>query len=230
MFRTWLTLFILGCTGSYDGPPPTGDGAVYGRVISLLGAGLGGVEICVHDLDLPCVFSDGTGDFLLEGLPENTDVVVTMWKDGHLHTAYHHNTALDQEWRKTLMSNGIVNTMTNRVDTEQRPGMGHAMFILWNGPDYDTFERVEGWSVSVEPTGGEHFYQAGGGLPDPELTATSSSGSGGIFNLEPGQYSLTFSGAEGTCIPWFSHAFEPGEAVPMTVYPDMGSYIDLVCR
>lgn len=227
----WLLLALVACDRTYDGPPPSGEGAaIYGRVQGLLGGGLGDVEICVRGVDVPCVTTEGDGEFLVDHLPEETDIVVTMRKDGHLATAYHHNTALDQEWRKTLMSDAIVNQMTNRVDTEQRPGKGHAMFILWSGPDYDDFDRVEGVAMALEPAGGELFYQAGGGFPDPALVATSKSGSGGAFNLEPGDYELTFSGGGLTCEWWFAHAFEPGEPVPVTVFPDMGSYVDLVCR
>jgi hypothetical protein len=224
----WLLLALVGCDRTYDGPPPTGDAAVFGRVVGLLGSGIGDVEICVRDPAV-CTTSASDGDFLIDELPEETDLIVTMRKDGYLATAYHHNTALDQEWRKTLMGDGIVNTMTNRVDTEQAPGMGHAMFILWSGPDYDEFDRVPDVVMSIDPAGGELFYQAGGGLPDLDLTATSSSGSGGVFNLEPGQYALTFTG-DVTCEWWFAHAFEPGQPVPMTVFADMGSYVDLVCR
>lgn len=224
----WLAL-SLACRPSYDGPPPSGDGAaVYGRVVALLGGGIGDVEICGHELDAGCVTSESDGDFLLDHLPQDSDVIVTMEKDGHLRTAYHHHTAVGEEWRKTLMSDAIIDTMTSRADTEQVPGKGHAMFILWSGPSYDEFDRVEGVSFSVVGGGGEIFYQASSGFPDPELTATSKSGSGGAFNLEPGDYELEFTGA--VCEPWFSHAFEPGEPVPITVLPDMGSYVDLVCR
>ena len=154
-----------------------------------------------------------------------------MEKSGHLSTAFLHNTTLDTEWRKTLMSDAIVNLMTNRVDTEQEPGLGHAMFILWDGPDYDEFDRVEGVSFDVVGTNaGERFYQAGGGLPDEDLTATSSSGSGGVFNLEPGMYELTFDAGDRVCEPWFSYDFEPGDPVPVEVLPDKASYFDLICR
>lgn len=228
----WLALALLGCRQTYDGPPPVGDAAVvYGRVVGLLGGGLGDVEVCGHGLDVPCATSEGDGDFLLEPLPEDADVVVTMERDGHLPTAYHHHTALDVEWRKTLMSDAIVDLMTGRVDTEQVPGMGHAMFILWAGPDYDAYDRVEGVAFDLVGTdAGERFYQADGGLPDPALTATSTSGSGGVFNLAPGDYALRLSGGGVACEPWFSWDFAPGDPVPITVLPDMASYVDLVCR
>lgn len=223
-------LLTLACAGAYDGPLPSGEGAaVYGKVLSILGAGIGDVEICAWDQDLDCVHSEGDGDFLLEPLPQDSDLVVTMTKDGHLPTAYHHHTSVDQEWRKTLMADAIVNSMTNRVDVEQEPGKGHLMFILWTGPDYDDYDRVEGMSFAVDPPGGASFYQAGGGLPDPDLSATSSSGSGGTFNLDPGDYTVSFSGAGRTCRPWFSFDFEPGEPVPVMVLPDRASYMDLVC-
>lgn len=223
-------LLTLACAGAYDGPAPSGEGAaVYGKVLGILGDGLGDVQVCAHQVDVDCVWSEGDGDFLLEPLPEDADLIITMDKDGHLPTAYHHHTSLEQEWRKTLMADAIVNTMTNRVDVEQQPGMGHIMFILWTGPDYDAYERVEGMSFSVDPPGGASFYQADGGLPDPDLVATSGSGSGGTFNLPPGDYQVSFSGSR-TCEPWFSYDFEPGQPVPVTVLPDRASYMDLVCR
>ncbi|MEZ4320870.1 MAG: hypothetical protein R3F61_25560 [Myxococcota bacterium] len=223
-------LALFACDRTYDGPLPDAETAgVFGRVVGLLGGGVGDVDICAHDLDVPCVTSASDGDFLLEPLPFDADVIITMEKDGHLPTAYHHHTTLTQEWRKTLMSQGIVDLMTGRVDTEQEPGMGHALFILWEGPDYDAFDRVAGVSFDVHgASSGEQFYQADGGLPDADLTATSSSGSGGVFNLVPGRYELTFSGA--TCEPWFSHDFAPGGPVPVTILPDRASYFDLVCR
>ena len=225
----WLVLSLLACRPSYDGPLPSGEGAaVYGRVVALLGGGIADVRVCARGIDVDCVTTEGDGDFLLDHLPEQTDIIVTMSKDGHLPTAYHHHTGIDQEWRKTLMTSGLVDSMTNRVDTEQRPGKGHAMFILWNGPDYDDFDRVEGVSFDVVGGGGERFYQGGLGLPDTDLDATSGSGSGGAFNLEPGSYELTFDGAR--CEPWFSWDFQPGEPVPVEVLPDWASYIDLVCR
>jgi hypothetical protein len=226
-----ILLCLLACRQDYDGPPPTGDGAaVFGRVVGLLGSGLGDVEVCGYDLDVDCVLSEPDGDFLLEGLPVDADVIIPMRREGHLSTAYHHHTSLQQEWRKTLMAQGIVDSMTSRVDTEQQPGRGHALFILWSGPSYDDFDRVPDVSFEVvEAPGAEVFYQAGGGLPDPDLTATSSSGSGGVFNLEPGSYHLRFTG-DVTCEPWFSHDFAPGDDVPITVIADLASYVDLVCR
>lgn len=225
---TWILLTLLACRQTYDGPTPVGDEAVaYGRVVNLLGSGLGDVEVCGHGLAIPCTTSEGDGDFLLEPLPDASDVVITMTRDGHLPTAYQHHTTLDVEWRKTLMSDFIVDQMTSRVDTEQQPGKGHILFILWSEPTYDS-DRVEGVSFTVDGGGPTPFYQANGGLPDTSLTATSKSGSGGVFNLEPGDYTLSFSGA--VCEPWFSFAFEPGEPVPVTVLPEKASYLDLVCR
>lgn len=222
---------MLGCAGSYDGPAPSGDGAAaYGKVLDLLGGGLGDVTVCPLDTPDACVVSEGDGDFLVEGLPEDTDVVVTMDKPDHLRTAYLHHTTVTQEWRKTLMPDSLVSTMANRVDIEREPGKGHLMFILWEGPDYASFNRVEGVEFSIDAPDATVFYQAGGGLPDPTLTATSSAGSGGAFNLEPGEYQAWFTAPGKVCEPWFSFDFPAGGAVPVRIVADYASYVDLVCR
>ena len=225
----WI-LALIACHSGYDGPPPSGDSAaVYGQVVGILGSGLGDVQVCADGLDLDCVFTENNGDFLLEGLPVDRDVLIRMTKDGHMPTLYHHNTALDQEWRKTLMSDFLMNSMTNKADLTLNPDRGHALFILWSGPDYDAFDRVEGVQFQAS-VNGKPFYQASGGLPDLDLAQTSSSGSGGIFNVAPGDITLSFTGGGVTCRPWFSHDFEPGTPVPMVIQPGLASYIDLVCE
>jgi hypothetical protein len=229
-----LAFFALtACTGTYDGPAAAGEGAAaFGKVRSLLGDGLGGVEICGLGLDVDCVISEDDGDFLLEPLPMESDVVVTMEKADHLRTAYLHHTALDQEWRKTLMPASLVDTMTARVDTTFDADAGHMMFILWAGPDYDAFERVPDVTFALTDDGGEAvegtFYQASGGMPDPTLTATSSAGSGGAFNLVPGTYTASLEGA--TCGPWFSPDFVPGEPFSVPALAGWATYMDLVCE
>lgn len=220
----------MACTGTYDGPPASGDGAAaFGKVVSLLGDGLGDVSICGLDLEVACVTSASNGDFLLEPLPVAADVVVTMDKPEHLRTAYLHHTDVAQEWQKTLMPSALVDTMTSRVDTEFDPTLGHVMFILWAGPDYGAFDRVPDVTFTIDAPGAVTFYQASGGLPDPELDATSSSGSGGAFNLPPGTWSVTFSGGGVTCEPWFSPDFTPGGPIAVPAIAGWASYMDLVC-
>ncbi|MDP2311610.1 MAG: hypothetical protein Q8P41_01795 [Pseudomonadota bacterium] len=226
---SWL-LALVACTGAYDGPAAAGEGAaVFGRVVSLLGDGLGDVTICAFELEVPCVTSAPDGDFLLEPLPEDADVIVTMEKADHLRTAYLHHTSRTQEWQKTLMPAALVDSMANRVDTEFDPASGHVMFILWAGPDYTTFERVAGVTFAIDAGGAEPFYQGAGGLPDPELDATSTTGSGGAFNLDPGTYTVTFSAEAVTCAPWFSPDFAPGAPFPVPAVAGWASYMDLVC-
>lgn len=214
---------LVACDRDYDGVVPDGPGSVYGRVHGLLGANLGDVRVCQHGVD-NCMTTEGDGEFLIEGLPEDSDVVITMEKEGHLPTAFQHHTSNTMEWDKLLMPIGIVEQMGDRIDTTMEPDKGHVLFILWTGPDYDEFDRVEG--ISVEGPG-QVFYQGGGlGLSDPELDATTSNGGGGLFNLEPGRVELTFSEP---CESFFSLEFEAGEAVPVDVIEGFGSYFDLVC-
>lgn len=223
-------LALVACTGAYDGPAAGDAGAAaFGKVLTLLGDGLGGVAVCGLDLAIPCVQSEDDGDFLLEPLPLVTDVVVTMRKEGHLPTAYLHHTALTQEWRKTLMPDAIVNSMTSRVDTTIDPAAGHVLFILWAGPDYDAFGRVPDVTFTIDAPDAVTFYQGSGGMPDPALTATSDSGSGGVFNLPPGRYSVTFSSGDLTCGPWFSPDFVAGQPVTVPAIAGFASYMDLVC-
>lgn len=195
-------------------------------MLDLLGAGAGDVDVCGHGLDL-CTMSDGDGDFLLEPLPEDADVIVTMEKDAHLPTAFLHDTSVDEEWEKTLMPLSLVEAMGARVDTTLDDDRGHVLFILWSARDYSAV-RVPDVTFTLDAEA-VTFYQAPDGMPDPELGATSTYGAGGAFNVAPGEYTLTLSGGDVTCAPWFSHTFDPGEPVPVTVLAGWASYLDLVC-
>jgi hypothetical protein len=223
----WL---LLACDRDYDGPDPEGDGAaVFGRVGSLLGAGLGDVTVCVHEHDeLPCAVTEGDGEFLLEGLPVDTDVIVTMEREDNLPTAFLHNTALTEAWDKTLMPSSLVDSMANRVDTTLDPELGHTLFIVWSEASYQS-DRVEGVSFAIAPDAGISYYQGSGAFPDPDATATTSSGAGGAFNVQPGDYAITLDDPRGDCTGWFTWDHEPGDAVPVRVIAGFSSYMDLVC-
>lgn len=223
-------LWLLACDRDYDGPAPEGDGAaVFGRVGGLLGEGLGDVTVCVVDHDeIPCVVTAGDGDFLVEGLPVDADVIVTMSREGSLPTAFLHDTSLDEAWDKTLMPSSLVNSMASRVDTVLDPALGHTLFILWSEATYQS-DRVEGVSFAFSDETGVSYYQGSGAFPDEDATATTSSGAGGAFNVAPGDYTMTFDDPSGPCAGWFTWAHEPGDPVPVRVIPGFASYMDLVC-
>lgn len=221
---------LIACDHAYDGPEPVGAGAaVFGRVGSLLGDGLADVTVCVDDHDeVACATTSGDGEFLLEGLPDATDVIVTMEREGSLPTAFLHNTALTDAWDKTLMPASLVDSMANRVDTTLEPALGNTLFIVWSDTSYQS-DRVEGVTFALAPDVGVSYYQGGGAFPDPDAAATSSSGAGGAFNVPPGDYTMVFDDPRGDCAGWFTFAHEPGDPVPVRILPGFSSYMDLVC-
>ena len=90
---------------------------MFGRVKSLLGDGLGDVTLCAYEhLEVPCATTVGDGEFLLEGLPVDADVIVTMERDGNVPTAFLHDTAVTEAWDKTLMPASLVDSRASRMD------------------------------------------------------------------------------------------------------------------
>ncbi len=44
-----------------------------------------GVEVClIESVDIPCVYTDETGVFILEGVPKNRELLLTFFKEGYL--------------------------------------------------------------------------------------------------------------------------------------------------
>ncbi len=234
-----LLLLALACD---DPAPPECDAAddeyacFRGNFITLLQQGIEGVEVCVLDVDVDCVLTGDEGDFVIAGLPLDTDLVVTATLDDMVPTALLQNSADEaRNFVSTLYDVSFAELNAERMGTVYDPDAAHLAFTVFHearAPGGEELpEHTEGVSFLVEPAVGTPYYMNGLFLADDDLASTSSSGFAGVANLEPGDYELVLDAPGGPCGEehYFSFAFEPGGPVPFTAIAGFTSYLDLVC-
>jgi len=235
-----ILLLALAC----DDPTPPACDAVdddyacfRGNFITLLQAGLEGVEVCVPELeDVDCTLTDDEGGFVLAGLPRDTDLVVTATLEDTVPTAFPQNSAHEaRNFVATLYDASFAELNAERMGTVYDPEASHLAFTLFHYAREPGGEELpphtEGVSFTLEPDQGVPYYMNGLFLADDDLTATSGSGFAGVVNVEPGDYELSLDNPGGPCggEHYFSYAFDEGDPVPMPALEGFTTYVDVVC-
>lgn len=210
--------------------PTTSSQYIRGRFHNILGSGIDGVAICT-ETTAACTKTDTSGQFILEELPEAENIVVLLDKEGFYPSALpHHTTDSEPPWDKTLLTEGNMNVVANRVGTSLLPGMGHMSFMVHQEHFREgKVDQTRDVRFHIEPNvGAEHYYLNALQLPDPDLEATTGSGGGGALNLPPGDYTLVLDHPL-DCERILSWDFPPGKRIPFRVFPERGTYFDLLC-
>lgn len=235
-----LLLLALACD---DPQPPVCDAAeddyacFRGNFITLLQRGIPDVEVCVLDVDgVDCVTTDDDGGFVLAGLPQDTDLVVTATLDGMVPTALLQNSADEaRNFVATLYDVSFAELNAERMGTVYDPAAAHLAFTVFHyarEPGGETLPpHTEDVTFAISPEGGVPYFMNGLFLADDGLQGTSSSGFAGAVNLDPGDYSLSLDNPGGPCGTehYFSFDFAVGEPVPFVGVAGFTSYMDLVC-
>ena len=210
--------------------PTTSSEYIRGRFHNIIGAGIEDVRICTDSSD-SCAETDNSGQFILEGLPEAQDIVVMLDKEGFYPSALPHYTS-DSEppWDKILLTDGNMSLVANRVDTALEPGKGHVSFMVHQAHFREgKVSQTRDVRFHIEPDVTTDLYYLNSlQLPDPDLQATTGSGGGGALNLPPGDYTLVLDHPQ-DCERILSWDFPPGDRVPFRVFPDRGTYFDVLC-
>lgn len=196
-----MLLFILACAEPEVPTCESEDAACFqGFFRTLLGSDLDGMRLCTPELDLDCVETDGDGAFSLPGLPLDTNVVVTADHDDHPPVVFAQTTAMDwYDWYKVGVPTAVMDQNASALEVELDPDKGHVLFLVWEGLNLDGVDTPTVEGVVVDGASGQPFYGNALGLADPDRTATSSAGSGGFLNVQPGSLALEVQGPNGPC-------------------------------
>jgi len=234
--RLALPLLLLsGCTLA---EPPTCEdddstACFTGAMRGLLGERMEGVELCPIDLEVDCVVSDKDGTWKMPGLPLDTDVALTATHEGTVSSVFPQNTSMDwYSWFKVMVPENIMNTNASNLDQELDPTRGHILFIVWEGLNIDGVDTKTIPDVTAEVVSGEAdiFYASSLGLASKSAEATTSSGSGGVLNLEPGTHEVRFDAPGGDCVePMFHWSYSGDNVIPVPVLAGHTTAIDVMC-
>ncbi len=221
-----LLMLTLAC-GDEPQEEPTSLGGTYRKPSFLAWEG---VEVCVEDLpEVACVTTDGDGDFLLEGLPLETDITVVPSHEELIGTNHPHNTAdYDNPWNRALITRDKLDDAAADMGGTFEAGTGFYGFVVIT--DFPDWALTKGVTFSLEPDPGvEGYYGDAFGSPDPDLDATGAAGSGGMLNIPPGDYLVQFEGPGGPCRRIASWDFEEGDPVPVRIEADEVTYMEVIC-
>ena len=139
-----------------------------------------------------CTTTNGSGIFALEGVEAQATHAVTIDLNGYLPGLVPFTTGTEDTELAVISLGGdiIMDLQMAVLDIEPEPGTGQVVFSVSNGIFGDRI-NVPAIQASLSPGGGSGpYYLNSGGLPDLELTETSSNGGGLFVNVPPDTHRL----------------------------------------
>lgn len=195
------------------GETPTGDLYITGIVQNLelnqerqLYEGIAGVRVCIYPGNNVCGTSDSSGSYLIENVPENSELILSYHHPDYVPTL---RMLITRENNVILLAPSIMGSkalaeqLAEDYDFEAIPGRGSLQFFAMH-PTAGVLQlqELDGFSVQLYDLEGnlvpddQHddiTYASAEGTPDPRLEVSSRRGVGGIANIPPGDYELVFS-------------------------------------
>jgi len=201
---------------------------------TLLSEPVEGVEVCPQDLDgIDCETTDEQGQWMMPGLPRDTDIALTAVHPDFTSTLFPQSSALDwYAWFKVAVPPFVLQTHADRLNVDLDPDRGHVLFLTWEGMNIDGIDTPNVSGVTAELAGnqGLPFYGDALGFASASATATSGSGAGGVLNLQPGLVRMRFEAIAGVCSEAMFHwAFDEEGFIPIPVSAGFVTAIDVQC-
>jgi len=212
---------------------PEGTACFRGVFKTLLGAPVEDVKVCAPELsDVPCTRTDENGGWKLPRLPPDTNVIVTATHPDMVPSLFAQNTSRSwYEWYKVAVPPDLAEKNAERMGLANRSDRGNVLFLAWEGLNIDGVDTPNVKDVTAELRGGGTlFYGNTLTLADPDLTATSGSGSGGVVNAPPGTIELKLKADAGRCAedPMFHFDVVDGW-IPVPVWEGWNTAMDVIC-
>jgi hypothetical protein len=184
---------------------------------------LAGVKVCVYQHpEIACVTSAADGTFTLEGLAPLTNLILTFDKTGYAKASKSIQTASTDMQITTPIDMFAEGSIDKTVDGGALDSTKGSVFFFTIGPvpgsaDQNAFQGLAGATVTIAPVKGSGPFYIGknGKTIDKALTQTLS-GTGYFYNLDPGDYTLTFDDSAVDCEPISLGASAWGIPVPAT--------------
>ena len=225
--RVWTAALFVALTSSSCTPPTL---VTVSGPVKDLGDNepLAGVEVCWQGQE-QCTQTNADGRYSIEGVPENSELMLTLQADAYalglvplMVTKGDHEVA-----PVSLGSTLLMELQSGLIGADSVPGRGQLVFGVSNGIPGDGI-NVPGITAALQPVSGDGpVYTTPAGLPNTELTATSTNGSGVMVNLEPGRYTLNLSGLPDGCTMVLGWG-EP-QAIEFDILADRVTYIRIEC-
>jgi len=175
------------------------------------GPPLAGVELCEADT-ANCETTDSVG-FASIRLPANRAVSYTLSKDGYV--PYLIGDVTDETF--TGATSGPW-PMARDESAEDFSGLNMIPYP-WQGGRVvlRTFPAAEGVTFDLVGQRATAYYATEDGVPTLGLTATTSDGQGGFFQVTAGEYQFEFGGAATGCVPGLARPGDSATRIDVSV-------------
>jgi hypothetical protein len=164
---------------------------------------IGGMKVCVHGHDeIACVMSDAEGHFTLVGLPPRTELVLTFDKAGYTKASKTVGTASTDMQGVDII---YISPDSHNPPVTLKGGKGGVSFLALTpvpgSTDPTAVLALPGVTVALSPaTGDGPFFYDRRIVLHASATQTLSS-LGFFYNLDPGEYTLSFDHPKFACAP-----------------------------
>ncbi len=227
----WVAVLVVAC-----GLVACGDDAA-GPTITLTGPvndlgngeGLEGVEVCILNSST-CTQTDVDGSYSLDGVPAESKVSLSVTMPEYLGGVIPVMTGSEAQTVPVVsMGSELLSELQIGIlDVPAVENAGQIAFSISNGIFGDRI-NVPGIRVALEPSAGDGpFYTTSSGLPDTELTETSSNGGGVFVNLPAGIYTLRYLNLPEGCTPMLG--WGPVEAPSFQIASNRTTYVRIECK
>jgi len=201
-----LLVVVLGC--GEPGPDTASSRVVVTAVVtdSISFEPLEAVDICAVDEagdSLGCTVSEADGAVSLS-LPPHTRVQVRFDVEGYYPVAGFfetEDTDIEASLEARIPSLATISLIELLAGVELEEGTGHLMFEAWEEEQVLGAAGVE-VALAPQPASSHQFYATEDGGLDGDTTTTSSAGLGGIVNLPPGDYDVTYATSRSCVVNW----------------------------
>ena len=202
--------------------------AVSGKSLDILGQNpVAGLKVCVFErVDLPCGESDADGVYTVPQVPANAELSLTFHKESYfpelimIKTGEEDMTLPITSAHATREQADIILKITGQVEDPQRGHLGLAVFQ--QNANNTFIDMIDGASFEMDKDlETEPIYLNEGGLPDPARKVTSTNARAFVFNVEPGEMTVTLKHDEwkNCSVGGFGWPAEAPAAIRMRVVP-----------
>ena len=230
-------LALAACSSDKSDTKATGTSAtvsISGTILDTKQTPLEGVKVC---LDTPpgveCATTDAKGKGTLSGIPKSTRIRARVTRADFLSVITHGNTD-DKDIKGAqiqLLSEADADKAFETLKLTKDSSKGHILFATATDVTLET--KVADVSVSTTTTSGKFVFVNAALGPDDALTATSTAGAGGIVNVDPGNYEMTFSHASKKCVDGYAWPAkkqpEKGVTVQVPVEAGWVTFVAVFC-
>jgi hypothetical protein len=183
------------------------------------GPPLEGVELCETGTS-NCATTDAEGEAILM-LPLFQEVSYTVEKEGWVPWLIAGFLTAGRATQIVMLGDQLAEEISVIMGTPY-PWEGGVIALT-------PFPRMAGVTFDLVDAVAEGFYEDEAGIPNPDLTATTSDGRGGFVEVSPGEYEVEFGGTATTCTLNFGWAGDAANRIRLPVqvgYLSFGSMID----